>query len=131
MNDALKEIGSYCVFEYLYRDAGNWKTYGLLLLLGKVTEEAAVVIAEALDCNSTFVAEQIGIPSLCDQHFKDCGSDGPGDLDHAYHEFFGLRAATKEEVDTLTVFAALSDVVKRFKQVDGRWNVGLSPNVVW
>jgi hypothetical protein len=131
MNDASKEIGSYCVFEYLYRDAGNWKTYGLLLLSGKATEEASVVIAQSLDCSNTFVAEQVGIPSLCAQHFKDCGSDGPGDLDHAYHEFIAVRAATREEVGTLDVFGALDDILRKFKLVDGRWNVRLSPNVGW
>lgn len=131
MNDTSKEIGSYCVFEYLYRDAGNWKTCGLLLLSGKATEEASAVISKALDCSNTFVAEQIGIPSLCAQHFKDCGSDGPDELDHAYHEFFSVRAATREEVDALAVFGSLDDVVRKFKLVNGRWNVRLSPNVVW
>jgi hypothetical protein len=131
MNTTPEEIAGYCVFEYLYRDAGNWKTFGLLLLSGHGSEEASAAIRGALDCDATFVAEQVAIPSLCKQHFKDCGSDGPGELDHAYHEFFGLRAATKEEVDTLTVFVALTDVVKNFKQVNGRWNVRLSPNVVW
>lgn len=131
MNDASEELAHYCIFEYLYRDGGNWKTFGSLLLSGHATEAASSAIKQALDYGDTFVAEQVGIPSLCAQHFRDCGADGAGELDHAYHEFFALRSATQEDVHALTVFGPLADMVQSFKRVDGRWDVRLSPNVVW
>ena len=126
-----KAPAAHCVFEYLYRDAGNWKTFGMLLLSGAVTDEATSTITKTLDWNNTFVAEQVGIPSLCPQHFKDCGSDGPGDLDHAYHEFDALRSATEEETQTLTVFGSVDDLARKFALTRGNWNVRLSPNVDW
>jgi len=131
MNNASKGIADYCIFEYLYRDAGNWKTFGSLLLSGNAAEIASANIRGTLDYGNTFVAEQVGIPSLCTQHFEDCGSDGPSELDHAYHEFFALRSATQEEVNALAVFGSIGRLVENFKQVGGRWNVRLSPNVDW
>ena len=117
---------AYCVFAYQYRDAANWKTYGELLLVGEVFEADISALVSYLDGGDLFVAEQIGIPSLCEQHFIDY--DGPSDLDHAYHEFFELRPATQEEVDTMSIFATLSDLLTQIANTGGRWDVRLSPN---
>lgn len=51
------------VFEYLYRDAGNFKTYGRVLLLGR-DEAAEREIRACLEWGDQFVAEQVGIPAL-------------------------------------------------------------------
>ncbi|MEQ1514815.1 MAG: hypothetical protein ABL934_19335 [Lysobacteraceae bacterium] len=116
----------YCVFAYQYRDAANWKTYGELLLAGKASEAEISAMVSHLDGGDLFVAEQIGIPSLCGQHFIDY--DGPSDLDHAYHEFLELRPATQDEIDTMSIFANLSDLLTRIANTGGRWDVRLSPN---
>lgn len=71
------------VFEYAYRDAGNYKTYGALLLTGRVPAAAEATLRACLESETYFVAEQVGIPVLCTQHWIDVG-DGPSDLDHAY-----------------------------------------------
>ncbi|SKA11762.1 hypothetical protein [Novilysobacter spongiicola] len=112
------------IFEYMYRDAGNWKTHGALLLSGAPLESA---VRECLEWGDQFVAEQVGVPSLCPEHFAATG-EGPSDLDHAYHEFVALRSASVEEVESLPVAGALSDLVKLMLAAKGRWDVRLSPN---
>lgn len=116
----------YCVFEYLYRDAGNWKTHGALLLTGDV-EGVREPLRKFLEWGDLFVAEQVGIPSLCDEHFAACG-EGPSDLDHAYHEFVDLRPATDEELVRLPIAGTLDDSVGRIRAAARRWDVTLSPN---
>lgn len=117
----------YCVFEYMYRDAGNWKTHGALLLSCDA-EDGREALRECLEWGDLFVAEQVRVPSLCEQHFIDCGEGGPSDLDHAFHEFVDLRPATKEDLESLTVSGPLSDLLGRMRKATGRWDVSLSPN---
>lgn len=117
----------YCVFEYMYRDAGNWKTHGALLLSGDA-EDGRAVLRECLEWGDLFVAEQVRVPSLCEQHFIDCGEGGPSDLDHAYHEFVDLRPATGKDLESLTVSGPLDELLGRMRIAAGRWAVSLSPN---
>src|SRR3546814_7465310 len=77
--------GHFTVFEYMYRDVGNFKTEGRLLLSG-MDPEAEAVIRGCLEWGDQFVAEQVGVPALCEDHWDSVGED-PSDLDHAYHEF--------------------------------------------
>ncbi len=97
-----------CIFEYLYRDAGNFKTDGRLLLSGDVGEAEAVVL-RCLDWGKQFVAEQVGVPSLCREHWE-AVEDGPSDLDHAFHEFVRLRSATPDEL-ALPIGGTLQELV--------------------
>ena len=46
----------HTVFEYMYRDAGNWKTSGSLLLVG-ASGDAEAVIRGCLDWADQFVVE--------------------------------------------------------------------------
>lgn len=126
-----ERTSAYSAFEYMYCDAGNWSTGGILLLTGAPTAAVSSAIIAMLESSELFVAEQVGIPSLCPKHFKDCGSAGPNDLDHAYHTFDALRPATQEEVDTLSVFSSLDEFVRRFVATNRQWDVTLSPNVSW
>lgn len=115
----------FMVLEYMYRDAGNFKTFGRLLLTGQdVATEAA--IRECLEWENQFVAEQIGIPVLCEEHWAAVG-EGPSDLDHAFHEFVGLRAAKAEEL-ILPVWNSLSALLERMRRAAHRWDVTLSSN---
>lgn len=124
---ALKELSSdFCVFEYLYRDGGNWKTLGSLLLRGPLIDSRQFLEASC-ESDLLFVAEQVGVPSLCARHWEDCG-DGPSDIDHAYHEFVDLRPANVVERATLPVTGSLEELLARFRRASGRWDVSLSPN---
>lgn len=99
----------FCLFEYMYRDGGNWKTVGLLLMEGNC-EGVQVELKSLLEWADQFVAEQVGIPPLQEKHFADCG-EGPSDLDHAFHEFIQLRPTTEEERRGMKVHCTLQDFV--------------------
>jgi hypothetical protein len=116
----------FCVFEYMYRDAGNWKTFGSLLLKGSAVN-VQDQIARYLDSGVYFVAEQIGVPSLCSAHFADCGG-GPIELDHAFHEYIEVRVAVQEDLANLQIFGSLQELLMRIRTTGGVWNVMLSPN---
>lgn len=120
-----RKLTHFSVFEYLYRDAGNFKTHGALLLTG-YTPDADATLRACLEWDDQFVVEQVGIPSLCREHWESVG-EGPSDLDHAYHEFARLRSATPEEL-ALPHGGSLQALVGRLQAAAGRWNVRLSPN---
>ena len=120
--------GKFTVFEYVYRDAGNFKTAGRLLLSGQ-DAHAEGVIRRCLEWADQFVAEQIGVPALCEAHWESVGED-PSDLDHAFHEFLGLRPATREAL-TLSEWGSVELMVRRMQTAAGKWDVALSPNCDW
>lgn len=117
--------GQFTVFEYMYRDAGNFKTVGRLLLSGW-DAKAEAAIRTCLEWSDQFVAEQIGVPTLCEEHWESVG-EGPSELDHAFHDFRGLRRAKEEDL-TLDVWGSLESMVNRMQTAAGKWDVMLSPN---
>lgn len=118
-------LESNAIFEYMYRDGGNFKTYGLLRLDGW-DEEADGKIRLCLEWDNQFVTEQVGVPALCDKHWEAVG-DGPSDLDHAFHEFVCLRSPEADEA-SLPVWGSLEELVSRMRSAARRWDVRLSPN---
>lgn len=118
---------SFCVFEYLYRDASNYKVGGCLLLTGSLSETNEAEIKACLDAGIYFVAEQVGIPPLYESLWE--MSDGPTDDDHAFHEFIALRHATKPEKNSLLIFSDLPTLIKTFHSVS-EWDCFLSPNCI-
>ena len=88
----------FCVFEYLYRDADNFKAWGALLLNGTLTDAQVAEMRSKFESEEFFIAEQIGVPPLY-QELWTC-SRGLTESDHAWHEFFALRPA--EETDFAT-----------------------------
>ncbi len=121
-----REKTDYCVFEYLCRDGGNWKTWGEVLLSGCLPVGTRQKIESCFETDGLFVAEQIDIASLCPAHFERYG--GPTELDHAYHEFNDLRVATKEDVATMVAVESVSSFLSRVCGQKGKWNVLRSPN---
>lgn len=115
----------FMIFEYVYRDAGNFKTHGKVLLTG-ASEQAEAIIRGCLEWGNQFVAEQVRIPVLYEQHWEVVG-DGPSDLDHAFHELVGLRAASEEEADA-PPWGSLDALIDRMRGAARRWDVTLSPN---
>ncbi|MDZ4350778.1 MAG: hypothetical protein U1A22_14730 [Xanthomonadaceae bacterium] len=114
------------MFEYLYRDAGNWKTWGSILLAGTVPAQAHELIERHCEMGSLFVAEQLGVRSLCERHYQQFG--GPSELDHGYHEYHHFREATPDEVDALQVMEPAATFLARIVRIGGHWDVRLSPN---
>lgn len=115
----------YCVFEYLYRDASNYKAWGEILLSGVPSQDDIEALRTCLESGECFVAEQVGIPSVYKELWDLSG--GPTSDDHALHEFVTLRAANEDERKSLPLFGALSSLLKTF-QAATKWNYSLSPN---
>ena len=114
----------FSVFEYLYRDASNFKAWGALLLAGKASTSDRANIRAALESGEFFIAEQLGIPSLYDGLWK--LSAGPSKDDHVWHSFHALRDPTEQE-QLLPVWGTTRDMVSRFTAVT-QWNEELSPH---
>lgn len=121
-NDLSKE---YCVFEYLYRDASNYKAWGELLLTGIPSQSDIAALRARLESDVYFVAEQVGVPAVY-KELWDLSGGRTGD-DHALHEFVALRMATVNERKALPLFGELSNLLKAFQAVS-KWNYSLSPN---
>lgn len=115
----------FSVFEYLYRDAANYKAWGSLLLLGKHSQDDIAALRASMESGEYFVAEQVGIPPLYEELWA--LSDGPTEDDHALHEFVELRGAKPEDFETLSVYGELTKLLKAFQAVS-RWDYSLSPN---
>lgn len=121
-NDSPQE---YCVFEYLYRDASNYKAWGEILLSGVPSQNDMAALRARLESDEYFVAEQVSIPALCKELWDLSG--GPTSDDHALHEFVNLRQASAEEAETLQLFGSLTNLLEAFQAVSV-WDYSLSPN---
>jgi hypothetical protein len=116
---------SHSVFEYLYRDAANYKAWGSLLLSGVPSQENIAALRACMESGEYFVAEQVGIRPLYEELWA--LSDGPTEDDHALHEFVELRSAKQKDMDSLPVFGELTKLLKVFQAIS-RWDYSLSPN---
>jgi len=103
----------FSVFEYLYRDAGNYKAWGKFLLLGEVADTDIEEIRGYLDRGEYFVPDRVGIPPLQGELYQYSG--GPTEDDHVFHGFVDLRPATKSEIGTLSLWGALETLKERFQ----------------
>lgn len=121
-NGAPKE---YCVLEYLYRDASNYKAWGEILLSGIPSQSGIAALTACLESGVYFVAEQVGIPAVYKELWDLSG--GRTSDDHALHEFVALRVATVNERKIFPLFGELSSLIKTFQAVS-RWDYSLSPN---
>lgn len=115
----------YCVFEYLYRDASNYKAWGEILLSGVPSSNDIEALRACLESKEYFVAEQVGIPVIYKELWDLSG--GPTSDDHALHEFVGLRPATEADRKSLLLFGEWPSLLGLFQAVT-KWNYSLSPN---
>lgn len=99
----------YCTFEYLYRDADNYKAYGRVLMLGSATPSTVALLRSRLIDSEYFDVASTGVPSL--QHELQSLSGGPTEADHGWHEFIDLRPSSKYELGSLTVVGTLDQFI--------------------
>lgn len=118
----------WLVFDYLYRDASNYKAFGSVWLTGTLTEPERTELVGCLDGSEFFVAEQIGVPSLYRALFEDGG--GPTEDDHAWHMFEGFREESLLAEDAV-VWGEASALLAAFRAAKGNWRLELSPNFDW
>ncbi|WP_269531785.1 hypothetical protein [Chitinimonas sp. BJYL2] len=117
----------HSIFEYLYRDAGNFKAWGELLLDGELTDEEVARMSARFEGGELFIAEQIGVPALCEKLWRECGSKPSNEFDHVWHEFSGVRTANSEECARLKLWGTASALLARIEKV-ASWDIACSPN---
>lgn len=122
-NDDTKDSRHYSVLEYLYRDAANWKTWGMVLLRGELTVTDLRRIESKLEAGEFFIPEQIGLESLTSAHFS-CTNDITQN-DHLWHEFKTIRVATTEEIVGLSVWGTTEKLLELVDRID-KWNLATS-----
>jgi hypothetical protein len=82
-------------FEYLYRDAGNFKNWGEIVFSNPRNINADLVASMAekvLIDQAYFLASKAGVPDL---HFEEHDED----LDHDWHEFYAFQATDEAPND--------------------------------
>jgi hypothetical protein len=87
--DANTAAGGFLVFDYLYRDASNYKAFGSFGLIGTLPDAERSELVGCLDGGEFLVAEQVGVPPLYAALFEH--GSGPSEDDHAWHMFEGFR----------------------------------------
>lgn len=114
-----QESKHYCIFEYQYRDGGNFKSCDFVILEGEVTDITIDVITACLIDGLWFMANQVGLPDL----FEGVQKWGPSDLDVSWHEFVELKPATDDDISTKPIYGKLSDLLDAFKNAKGLWKL--------
>lgn len=118
--------GPWTAFDYLYRDAGNFKARNCILLRGTLSQSQQDQIISRMDSSELFVAEQVGIPPLHAALWELSG--GPTNEDHGWHSFEGFRDIEHPSETLLRQLWGLAgDFHARFLAVD-EWDLRLSPN---
>lgn len=112
MNNTL----DYSVFEYLYRDAGNWKAWGQLLLEGASNDDDISSLRANLESGQFFIAEQLGVPTLFQAFQAQYG--GPTQDDHPWHEFDCVRPATQAEINHGSVWGTMQSLIERVNSIE-------------
>lgn len=114
------------MFQYRYRDAGNFKASGHVVLEGQLTAAEQQRLGARLDRGEFFIAEQVGVPPLYEQLYQ--WSVGPTISDHCWHEFAGLAEVESSDVPAGSFrWGKAADFLAQFCAVK-QWDGSLSPH---
>ena len=116
----------FLIFEYLYRDGGNYKAWGEIRLSGTLTKNQIEEIQHKLKWGDVFVAEQLNIPTLY-HHLYQYSEEDSTIYDHAFHEFSKIRKATPEEIQSIPLWGTAKALLEAFRSVKS-WDATLSPH---
>jgi hypothetical protein len=103
-------------FNYIYRDASNYKNSGGVIFAGAMTPEQLVRLERSLDEGRYFIASQLSVPAVflwsASAHY-DLDSAAavaamPGEYmigedDHCWHEFTTATEVDQEPTDNRTI----------------------------
>lgn len=117
---------THTLFEYLYRDAGNFKAHGAVLFEGSLEEHELARVRTRFGADGLFIAEQIGIPPLYVELYR--WSDGPTRDDHCWHELWDIRSVEKEEYAADIVCIGRIDAFVNQLAGIKEWREELSPH---
>lgn len=116
----------WTVFDYLYRDAGNHKAFGCVVLEGRISETQHSLIVQKFDDGAYFVAEQLDIPVLYDQLYR--WSSGSTADDHCWHEWLDFREVEEKLLPKESyVWGTVNDFLAKLDAVEF-WEGELSPH---
>jgi len=111
----------WSAIDYMYRDAGNFKAFGTVIVEGPLRAADQEIIRSRLSSGEFFIAEQVGVPPLYHELYR--WSRGITSLDHCWHEFIGVREIGAPEPELVTFKA--DELVGRFASVK-EWDEELS-----
>jgi hypothetical protein len=111
-------MDQYVVFEYLYRDASNYKSSGSILLEGAFDEGKVASLVRNFEDRAFFIPEAINIPELRSKLYE---YGGPNSDDHEYHEFVCLRIANDEDIVLLKLHDTLDKFILTVANSSKRW----------
>jgi len=118
---------SCCAFEYLYRDAANYKAYGRIWLKGNISKLQKYAIVGKLQDGDFFIAEQLEIPALYDELYS--LSSGPTNDDHVWHTFVDIQNYEANPLtEKITYWGKAIDLCNAFNEVVG-WDISKSPHI--
>jgi hypothetical protein len=83
------------LFNYLYRDASNYKEWGEIVFKGEATQALGERFARALDGGDFFIADQIRIPEVFPSTWPVYADD------HCWHESAGFELTERPVTDSL------------------------------
>jgi len=112
------------IFEYLYRDAANFKSWGSVQLSACTGEIASAISVLFTSGDNIFVAEQLGLPLLYDG-VREHG-DGSSIHDHAFHEFSEIRPLDRHIDVVEKPWGEASRLRSLIEGLHGQWDVRLS-----
>lgn len=116
----------WTLFEYRYRDAGNFKSNGAVALEGEVSAQEIEAATAALQDGELFIAEQIGVPPLYGPLYR--WSDGATADDHCWHEFVAFSPVAENRMGPdVPRFGSVQAFVERLTAVQA-WRCELSPH---
>lgn len=128
-NDLLLASGQpFTLFEYLYRDAGNFKSRGAVLLSGTLSQAERDLIASKMEGGEFFIAEQIDVKTLYAALHEYSG--GMTVDDHVWHCFEGFHDVRDgDKIDGMECWGTTSQFKEIFEKVDS-WNLSLSAHAL-
>lgn len=113
----------WTAFDYMYRDAGNFKAFGTVILEGRLRAAHRGLIRSRLSSGEFFIAEQVCVPPLYEELYR--WSGGATETDHCWHEFVGFREIAEHPEEYVT--STTGEFVRRFAAVKD-WDETLSPH---
>jgi hypothetical protein len=98
------------LFNYMYRDASNYKSAGEVVFEGEYSQELEERLTAAFDGGQFFKASQIGIPEV---FLYEDGYEFDKQDDHTWHEFCGISPADGRDKPNDEDGRTIEDFVKQ------------------
>ncbi|MEI7526630.1 MAG: hypothetical protein WCJ95_19945 [Mariniphaga sp.] len=104
----MNDLNNNIKFNYLYRDAGNYKESNEIIFSNRYSEtidKIEILISENLIEGEFFLPEQWEIPRLSFSNFSPY-------LDHDYHEFVSVETTDEEVTESIDLSTFLIRISK-------------------